>query len=227
MVNFVVRRTPWEGPGSSVWTPRCLASMMGTPVFQTETIRRKFQPMSMHKSVRKMRPFVSTALSTVVKQVLGVTNRREFAIVQNLDAAIVATVSTDSDAVKGETVAAGGFYVHFGNGPLFAKSASGTPNLGIIEFVDSGEIVRADEEITVALSTTRAKVLNQDDRRICATFENDDAAIAVTLGDETVTAGNGLVLAPSQSTPLIVGQMAWYAVAASGTPNLGISTRKR
>lgn len=182
--------------------------------------------MSMHKSVRTIKDYVAFTTGTAAAAVLAVNNRREFALLQNNDAAIVITVSTDSDCVKGTALAAGDIYVHDGNGPIYAKAASGTPTLGVTEFVDGGTAVRSDSESTVALSTTKAMVLAQDDRRISAVLENDHGSIVITLGNKNVTAGAGINLAAGQFVRF-VGQAELWAVAASGTPNLGISQVKR
>lgn len=183
--------------------------------------------MSMHRSVRKMHATQRPATSTSAALVFTPSRRSEFALVQNLDASIVITVSTDADCVKGTTLAAGQIMEHTGDKPLYAKAASGTPVLGITEFSDGGMQVRSDEELTVAITNgTPTMILPADDRRIDAIIENDDASIVITVGPSTVTAGDGVTLAASQFVK-IPGQMAIYAIAASGTPNVGISIRKR
>lgn len=77
----------------------------------------------------------------------------------------------------------------------------------------------------VALSTTAAKVLDYDNNRGRAIIQNLDAAIVVTLGTTSGITGastSGIVLAAGESF-VFHGDTPLYAIAASGTPNIGIT----
>lgn len=76
-----------------------------------------------------------------------------------------------------------------------------------------------------ALSTTAAKVLDYDNNRGRAIVQNLDDAIVVTIGTSSaVTAGStsGIVLGPGEIFSFS-GRTPLYAIAASGTPDLGVT----
>lgn len=74
-----------------------------------------------------------------------------------------------------------------------------------------------------ALSTT-AEVVFQPTGRALVAFKNLDATIVIYIGDSAVDSSTGWKLAAGESTPILEltpGEVV-YAVAASGTPSLGI-----
>lgn len=74
-----------------------------------------------------------------------------------------------------------------------------------------------------ALSTTAAVVLEHDNNRGRAVVQNLDGAITIYVGDSSVTsAGGGIKLLPGETWEYI-GRGKLWAVAASGTPNVGIT----
>ena len=177
----------------------------------------------MIEDIRRLKPAVEKTLSTTASMVAGRGNDRWEVIVQNKDAAISVTVGTET-AVAGSsavTLAPGEIYRHMGREELWAKAASGAPKLSVVEVVGPGNHNRTVRNASVTLATSAKRVLDKDRSRRHATIENRDAAIAVTVGAEGVTAGNGIVIAAGKSLDLYGGGEVW-AVAASGTPVVAV-----
>lgn len=83
---------------------------------------------------------------------------------------------------------------------------------------------RIKDTATVALSTTAAEVLPIDNNRGHAIVQNLDSSINVWVGTSAVSTSNGGVkLAPGEVFDF-VGRGKLWAVAESGTPNLGITS---
>lgn len=76
---------------------------------------------------------------------------------------------------------------------------------------------------TKALSTTAAVILDHDNNRGRAVVQNLDAAITVYVGSGDITAsGGGVKLLPG-ATWEYIGRGKLWAVAASGTPSVGLT----
>lgn len=71
-----------------------------------------------------------------------------------------------------------------------------------------------------ALSTTREVVIPANPGRHFAEVKNTDGAIAVYVGDSTVTTSTGHLLAAGEAFGFENYSGAIYAIAASGTPTI-------
>jgi len=171
-----------------------------------------------------------TALSTTAAKVLDYDNNRGRAIVQNLDASIAVTLGTSSAVTAGSTsgivLAAGESFAFYGRTPLYAISASGTPNLGITIETTVANEAKVTTITPVALSTTATRVSLRNSSKIRTTIANAHASIVMWVGNSAVAANAGISLAAGQKVTL-EGIDAVYVVAASGTPTATIIETKR
>lgn len=83
-------------------------------------------------------------------------------------------------------------------------------------------IRRVQAPVTVATSTTAARILTPDNNRGRAIIKNTHGSIVVWLGGSSVTSTDGGVRLAAGEIFVFHGRGSLYAVAASGTPNLAI-----
>ena len=184
------------------------------PVLDRDHTFKEARQSMFLQTTRQLLPAVLVATSTSTSTAVARRNRRAYALVQNADASIAIRIATTEAALAGsggKTLAAGEIHRHDGRFPLFAKAASGTPNLIVMEFVDTANPVKQTSESSVDLTKTAALVASARDNRFKAVIENQDSTFDVTLVGlpaETV----GIVLAPGVAID-IYGQTAIYGFA--------------
>lgn len=83
-------------------------------------------------------------------------------------------------------------------------------------------IKRIKDSASVTLSTSAAEILPADNNRGHALVQNLDSSIVVWVGNSDVAANNGVRLAPGQIWHYH-GRQRLFAVAASGTPSVGLT----
>ena len=83
-------------------------------------------------------------------------------------------------------------------------------------------IRNAKNGTTASLSTTASRILAPDNNRGHAIIQNLDNSIVIWIGDVNVAANAGIKLAAGESYDFM-GRGSLYAVAASGTPSVGIT----
>ena len=77
---------------------------------------------------------------------------------------------------------------------------------------------------TAALSTSASRILTPDNNRGHAIIQNLDGAIVIWVGNANVSTSNGGIRLGPGETMEFIGRGSLYAVAASGTPSVGITT---
>lgn len=79
---------------------------------------------------------------------------------------------------------------------------------------------------TQGLTTTPTRICPADPLRISLVMRNESATETVRVGAQSITATQGLALGPGDGIALNASEGAtgeWWAVAASGTPNLSFA----
>lgn len=175
------------------------------------------------ENIRSVSLGSSVATSTTAAVAVAKQKNRTCAIVQNADATIVITVGSQAALTAGQGIAlaAGATLFYYGQAPLYAQAASGTPSLRVIPVMGVSNNLDTSVHSQVAVGTTRVKLLPKNMKRVWVTLSNTGAN-PVTVGNVGVTAGVGGVVIPAAGFVTLPGAAELYAIAGVGTNNINI-----
>lgn len=169
----------------------------------------------------------AVSVTTSATKLADYGNRRFEALIQNTHGS--ATLRIGSEAVLaasgGVVVDPGEVYRYMGHAPVYGiGSAALTAN--VVEIRGPGNHQTVIRENVVAVTTAAKLVAAKDPSRNHCVIENTHATVSITIGNSTVTAGNGIVLAAGKQMDFY-GGLPLHAIAASGTVNVRVISEGR
>lgn len=173
--------------------------------------------------IRRMDSKASVTAGTTAAAVVERNTDRFEAIVQNVSADTDVKVGSESALAAGGgiTLGAGKVHRHCSSQKLFAKTAAGTAEIRSWDVYGPGNHQDTVREASgIAVSATRSLAVGKHPTRLQCVIQNTGETNDVFLGDATVTAANGIRLAPGESIALYGEMEVWAVCAATKTTTL-------